>query len=214
MRILTLVLLSSILMGCGNIGSNKKAVLNPDNKTDKSINETRSLKTDSLLIDDLSLYDDSFISELKQIASQFSFVKLLGDSVILTNDQITVRLAFPQELPVNMPVKYSGNKNGSTYSINLTRTSLTNISYELFTDDQAFKKGTAILSAGFILSSETGEDEGITYYQNTYIDKVDCPTYIGIETENANRVAIWIECPDNKSGNLTDTPILKKNNVR
>jgi hypothetical protein len=187
----------------GLIDDNKKGIFtnkNIDNHYDDS----------KISIQDTNLYDKEFLKDLKQISSQFTKLRIIDDKIIITQNQKKDTLTFPHELPLNVTISYSTEKNKKTYVLNLKRLSYTKISYEFKIDNKIIKTGLAILSGGLILGADSGEENGFGYFQNAYLDKTDCWTYLGIEQLNGDRVKISIKCEKDKSNSFNDIPILRK----
>jgi len=209
---LIFVLLATInLVSCSNRNTNKQIDITPDKISLSENHVSIVAKTDhQLIIKDSLLYDHEFLQQLKELSSQFSSITLVGDSIIVKSNQMVIRKSLPKDLPLNQTISYSRTEKRERYNLALTRISLTNIKYDLQINDQPIKKGTAILSAGFIIEPESGEEDGFSYMQYLYEDKIACETSIRIEMINANRITFSIICPDDESKNITASPILKK----
>lgn len=128
-----------------------------------------------IYIQDKSQYDKTFIDGLSDYNEP---IKLI-DNYILTGRDTTF---FPNDLGINNTTTFRATKDNNKYLLTVTRTNLTNLTYNFQLTDKdnktvATKSGIAILGSMFFLASENDEDSqtGDSYGSSEYWEKAnDC----------------------------------------
>jgi hypothetical protein len=121
-----------------------------------------------IYIKDNSQYDQTFIDGL---ADYNEPIKLI-DNYIVTGKDTTY---FPEDLPLNKVTTFKAFKDDKKYELTVTRTNLTNISYNFRLTDKDnktidSKAGKAILSSGFFMGPEGDNDIDGGYGSQEYRD--------------------------------------------
>jgi hypothetical protein len=164
--VLTLTLL---LLSCSN--NTRKAVDTKAIDTLPAISADK--KQSDIYIKDKSQYDQSFIDGL----SAYNEPIRLIDNYIITGKDTTY---FPDAFPLDKAIVFKGTKADNNYLITVTRTNLTNLTYNFKIIDKASKiigtkSGKSILGSMFFLAAEMDDDsqteEGYASYE--YWDKTD-----------------------------------------
>jgi hypothetical protein len=207
--ILTLTLL---LLSCS--GKTRKTI---DTKSADSLQTISADKKQSdIYIKDKSQYDQSFIDGLSDYNEP---VKLI-DNYILTGNDTTY---FPNDLSLNKATSFKATKDNNKFVLTVTRTNLTNLSYNFQLTDKAnkttdTKSGKAILGSMFFLASEMDQDSqvGDGYGSSEYWDKTNNCWFsirigIGLDNNGKLRAMLTYGCEDNykQSLKLEDCPTLR-----
>jgi hypothetical protein len=222
-NILTSFLFIIIIISCSNNNNNYSDKFN---KTSDSINVVENMEINQKIsgkifkVKDSSLYSPKFIMELRNLNSIYESAIVIDDKLYLktisSNGEKNIRtidtITFPLELPLNILVKYKAEKNNKNYLLEVKRINFTNIYYEFKINNHTLKTGLAILPATFYFAAEASEDEnGYGYFLRKYYDNIDCNTSIGIEIGGLkNRAEYSVTCDKDKSKEINDIPILKK----
>ncbi len=170
-----------------------------------------------LMIKDTSLYDKSFLEDLKTFSSEYDTLKLIDNKLIFYTKRFngtkylnTIDTSIiPEELPLNKKIQYRAGQNGITYLLKLKRENYTDIEYELLIDNKSVKSGKVILPGSFVFGIETNEDEtGEMFPTTQYLEKDKCSTTLNVELDNAQRVRFSSICNGNEQN--IKIPILKR----
>jgi hypothetical protein len=173
------------------------------------------MQTD-IYVKDKSQYDQSFIEGL----SGYNEPILLIDNYIITGKDTTY---FPDAFPVEKAITFKGTKAGDNYLLTVTRTNLTNLTYnfQLTNKDNktiGTKSGKSVLGSMFFLASETDNDSltGESYASHEYWDKTDdCWFSIRIgndkDKNGKQRAMLTYGCEDKSKQNfkLDECPTLR-----
>ena len=201
------------LWSCNNKSAEKTAEQN-------SVDTLQTVSADKLKLEiyfkDKSQYDQTFIDGL---ADYNEPIKLI-DNFILTGQDTTY---FPEDLNLNKATTFKAIKDNNKYVLTVTRTNLTNLTYEFQLIDKdnktvATKSGKAILGSMFFLASENDEDsetgDGFGSYE--YWDKTkECwfAIRIGIGKDDNEKLRAMLNygCNDKKKQtlNLDECPTLR-----
>lgn len=169
-----------------------------------------------IYIKDKTQYDQTFIDGL---ADYNEPIKLI-DNFIITGQDTTY---FPEDLNLNKATTFKATKDNYKYVLTVTRTNLTNLTYEFQLTDKDnktvdTKSGKAILGSMFFLASENDEDSetGDGYGSCEYWDKTnDCwfAVRIGIGKDDNGKFRTMLNygCDDKKKQtlNLDECPTLR-----
>ena len=167
-------------------------------------------------IKDKSQYDQSFIDGLSEYNEPIN----LEENYILVG-QDTVY--FPEDLELNKETIFKGIKDKKNFVLSVTRTNLTNLTYNFQLTDKDnktidTKSGKAILGSMFFLASEIDEDSqtGDGYGSCEYWDKTnDCwfsiRVGIGKDDNGKQRAMLNYGCNDKSKQtlNLDECPTLR-----
>lgn len=196
---------------------------NADKWNELVINESQTLETDTsdkqlqdIYINDKSQYDQTFIDGLVDYNEP---IKLI-DNYILTGNDTTY---FPDDLSLNKVTTFKATKDNNKFVLTLTRTNLTNLTYNFQLTDKDnkildTKSGKAILGSMFFLASENDEDSqtGDGYGSCEYWDKEnDCwfaiRVGIGKDNNGEQRAMLNYGCSDKSKQtlNLDQCPTLR-----
>jgi len=196
---------------------------NADKWNESAINGNQTLQTDSddkqlqdIYIKDKSQYDQTFIDGL---ADYNEPIKLI-DNFIITGKDTTY---FPEDLNLNNATTFKAIKDNNKYLLTVTRTNLTNLTYNFQLTDKDNKtidnkSGKAILGSMFFLASENDEDSqtGNGYGSYEYWDKTnDCwfsiRVGIGKDDNGKQRAMLNYGCNDKSKQtlNLDECPTLR-----
>jgi len=207
--ILTLTLL---LLSCS--GKTRKTVDTKSVDTLQTISADK--KQSDIYIKDKSQYDQSFIDGLSDYNEP---IKLI-DNYILTGKDTTY---FPNDLSLNKATIFKATKDNNKFVLTVTRTSLTNLSYNFQLTDKDnktvdTKSGKAILVSMFFLASEMDQDSqvGDGYGSSEYWDKTNNCWFsirigIGLDNNGKQRAMLTYGCEDNnkQSLKLEECPTLR-----
>jgi hypothetical protein len=166
---------------------------------------------------DKSQYDQTFLDGL---ADYNEPIKLI-DNIIITGKDTT---SFPDDLILNKATTFRANRYNNKYILTVTRTNLTNLTYEfqligIGNKTLDTKSGKATLGSMFFLASEIDEDTetGESYGSCEYLDKNnDCwfAIRIGIGKDDNRKLRAMMNygCDNKKkqSLKLDECPTLRK----
>jgi hypothetical protein len=162
-------ILSILILLIGFAGCQKTASLTREKTT--IVKEVPPESQQKICIKDHSHYDNSFLEGLKEYNEP---IKLIDDYIVTGIDTTY----FPTDLILNKSTKFTATSEHGNYHLTVTRTNLTNLSYQLEVEDPAGiimekKSGTAILGSMFFLASEIDEDTGTgdAYGSSEYWDQ-------------------------------------------
>lgn len=109
-------------------------------------------------IDNKHLYSEEFLHSFREMQSNMPLT-LKDNYILVENDTVY----FPEDLKQMKDYHFTGFTEKYFYQLDVRRTNLTSIEYEyvvLENEKQLYtSEGTAHLSAGFILGSETDDDD-------------------------------------------------------
>lgn len=186
-------------------------------------NSVDILQTDSadipkleIYVNDKSQFDQTFIDGL---ADYNEPIKLIDDYIVVGKDTTY----FPKDLNLNKETTFKTILNDNRYVLTVTRTNLTNLTYNLRLIDKdnktvVAKSGKAILSSMFFLASEVDEDSetGDGYGSCEYWDKSnDCwfAIRIGIGKDDNGKLRAMLkygcDSKSKQSLNLDECPTLR-----
>ena len=186
-----------------------------------SVDSSKSVSADKtklgIYIKDKSQYDQTFIDGL---ADYNEPIKLI-DNFILTGQDTTY---FPEDLTLNKATTFKATKDNNNYLLIVTRTNLTNLTYEFqFIDKDnktiETKSGKAILGSMFFLASENDEDTQTkeSYGSYEYWDKKNDSWFVirigyGKDKNGKQRALINYGCDDKskKTIDIDDCPTLRR----
>lgn len=145
--------------------------------TENSVETYKTVPADKqhqdIYIKDKSQYDPTFIDGLADYKEP---VKLI-DNYIVTGSDTTY---FPDDLILNKPTKFTGIKGSNKYVLTITRTNLTNLTYNFqLTNNENktldTKSGKAILGSTFFFAPEGEPDPetGYSFVSNEYRMKTE-----------------------------------------
>lgn len=169
-----------------------------------------------IYIKDKSLYDQTFIDGLGDYNEP---IKLIYNYIITGKDTTY----FPEDLSLNKVTIFNANKDSNKFVLTVTRTNLTNLTYNFLIIDKDnktldSKSGKAILGSMFFLASENDEDSqtGDGYGSCEYWDKTnDCwfAIRIGIGKDDNGKLRAMLNygCYDKSKQtlNLDECPTLR-----
>jgi hypothetical protein len=214
MKQTTYILTLALGLGSCNNHTTEKAV-------DKnSVDNLKTVSADKQQLDiyikDKSQYDQTFIDGLTDYNEP---IKLI-DNYIVTGKDTTY---FPDDLILNKPTIFTAIKDNNKYVLTVTRTNLTNLTYQFQLTDNDNKilntnSGQAILGSMFFLASEVNEDDqtGSAYGSSVYIENLnECWFYInieiGLDDNGKQRATLVYGCEDKNKQifNLDECPTLR-----
>lgn len=155
-------------------------------------------------------YSAAFIAGLRESTGFRKFS--LKDSLLIVDNQDTI--LFPQSINIGDELKFTGRKDELAIALTIKRLNYTTVSYWVemveFGKANHDQKGTADLSSGFFLGSESDEQNGELYMVDEFIDqgKRDCMLKIRIGSEpekNGLRVCKIVKNCNGKLKNITLT---------
>ena len=185
-----------------------------------SVDTLHSISVDKMqtgiYVKDTSLYDQSFIEGL----SGFKEPIRLIDNYIITGKDTTF---FPDAFPLDKAIVFKGIKATNNYLLTVTRTNLTNLTYNFKLTDKEnktlfAKSGKSILGSMFFLATEMDNDSqnGDGYPSYEYWDKTAACWFairIGLwkDGNGKQRAKVTYGCEDkNKQAmNLDECPTLR-----
>ena len=170
----------------------------------------------NIYIKDKSQYDQIFIDGL---ADYNEPIKLIDNFILIGKDTTY----FPDDLSINNAKTFKGTKDNIKYLLTVTRTNLTNLTYNFKLTDKDnktvdTKSGKAILGSMFFLASEMDEDSqtGDGYGSCEYWDKTnECWFSIrvgfGKDDNGKKRAMLNYGCNDKSKQtlNLDECPTLR-----
>ena len=190
---------------------------NPSSKKTDTEQVVETPKTDvpekKIFIKDRALYDQAFINVISTYPGQIQLI----DDYIITSADTTY---FPTILPLNVETVFNGKNNRNNFTLTVTRTSLTNLTYQFKLTDKAgktvdTKSGTAILGMFFIgVEMDIDLESNAGYSISAYWDRESsCMFSIRIgnlaDENGKTRAMVHYNCNDNKQKlDLKDCPIL------
>ncbi len=139
----------------------------------------------------------------------------LADSLLILEQTDTV--VFPMDLPKEKWTNFVAMKSGTLYSLDVSRANYTTLdfNFELRKGKQTIDqiKGKANLNPGFVLGSESDEDEstGNSYFASEYhFESPDCTFSIRLgDDEGVKKVKLIKQCKSGKFNiALEDCPVL------
>jgi len=198
------------LCGCNN-QTKEKIVEKKSADTLQTVNAGNELQ--DIFIKDKSLYEQIFVDGITSLDGMTGFneqIKLI-DNYILTGKDTTY---FPDDLSLNKATTFKATKDNKIFVLTVTRTNLTNLSYNFQITDKDkktvdTKSGKAILASLFFLASENDEDSqtGDVYGSYQYWDKTDTCSFsikigIGLDDNGKKRATLTYSCLDENKQNL------------
>lgn len=150
-------------------------------------------------------YSKAFIDGLRESTSFRKFN--LYDSMLVINNQDTV--LFPGSIKIGDEVQFTGRKDDLAIALRIKRINYTTVSYNLemveFGKTNHFQKGTADLSSGFFLGSESIQgDEGELYFVDEYSDEKSesCNFQIRIGADEKRGNALFVKMAKRCNGKI------------
>lgn len=206
------LILTLLLLSCSN--KTRKAVDTISIDTLQTISADK--KQSDIYIKDKSQYDQSFIDGL----SAYNEPIRLINNYIITGKDTTY---FPDAFPLYKAIVFKGTKADNNYLITVTRTNLTNLTYNFKIIDKdskiiVAKSGRSVLGSMFFLAAEMDDDSqtGEGYASYEYWDKTnDCWFSIrigyGKDKKGKQRAMLTYGCEDKnkQSLKLDECPTLR-----
>jgi hypothetical protein len=185
------IILTLLFISCGNKIDNTKVKGqgNVESENVSADTEEKQPQSTQFYIKDEKQYSETFLAEFKARHSIYETVALIGDPIIINNDQENFIL-IPTDLPLDRLVTYEESADGIKYTLTVKRINLSTLEYGYFETvngkKENEKQGQADIEPVFYFGAEgTFEDENEnTYRMNEYINssKNGCQTliYIGV----------------------------------
>jgi hypothetical protein len=128
----------------------------------------------SFHIHDSTQYSRTFIAAFREKNAWIGrHIELRGDSMLVEGDPLQDAIILPTDLPVKKKVRYTRNRHGRDYRLELTRINISTIAYHYTVNDGRTAlldlEGTADLDPIFYYGADGEfEDGGKTYGMNKY----------------------------------------------
>lgn len=132
----------------------------------------QSLQAQDFSVQDSSLYDAFFLKKMAENAEFMGSLKLVNDMIILEEID-TMRL--PEYPRMGEVYYFEATVDGAELKVRIERKNYTDVAYEfelIGGDELIMDEGTAVLSTGFIMGSESDESSfsGMSYFVDEFID--------------------------------------------
>ena len=213
MRQTTLLFLTFLLLSCNNKTEKKTTA----NIVDSTLMTTQQkIKQTNFYVNDKSKYDKTFLDEISKYTEP---LKIIDNYILVGKDTIY----FPEDLYLNEKTIFKGTKEKRQFELELKRINYTTLFFYLNIRDIdnniiQSKKGNAVLNSGFILGTESNDDDetGDGYFCSEYLDTnkdYDLAIRVGfIEDGEPLRATIRLTNRDNKMKveNIDNYPTLRK----
>jgi len=162
-------------------------------------------------------YSEAFIAGLRESTGFRKFN--LEDSLLIVDNQDTI--LFPQRVKLDDEIQFTGRKGELAIALRVKRINYSTVSYVLemveFGKSHHNQKGTADLSSGFFLGSESDEANGELYMVDEFIDQREGYCLLKIRIGNAPGNSNSLVCKVVKNCNgklknitLTNFPALQE----
>lgn len=154
---------AAFLLSCGNKSES--------NSTEQTTSNEIQLNS-NIEVENTTNYDKKFLEGFADY----------GEKVILKENYLVTggdTIYFPEVLSLNKETIFKGKDDTYVYTLKITRTNLTNVTYDFtLTDKQQntvdSKKGTAVLPSLFFFGDESFEDEnGLSHSASDYRNYTD-----------------------------------------
>lgn len=212
-QIIYIITLTLGLSSCNNQTTEKAA---NKNLVDALQTVSTDKQTQGIYIKDKSQYDQTFIDGL---ADYNDLIKLI-DNYIVTGKDTTY---FPNDLLLNKSTIYTAIKDSNKYVLTVTRTNLTNLTYNFqFTDSDNkildTKSGQVVLSSYFFFGpeGETDFEANDSFFSNEYRmenDKSWLTIQIGIDKNYSGKkrakIIYGLIVNSKKKEPIMESPILR-----
>lgn len=150
-------------------------------------------------------YSKAFIDGLRESTSFRKFN--LYDSMLVIDNRDTV--LFPGSVKIGDEIQFTGRKDDLAIALRIKRINYTTVSYNLemveFGKTNHFQKGTADLSSGFFLGSESiQDDQGELYFVDEYSDEKSesCNFQIRIGADEKRGNALFVKIAKRCNGKI------------
>lgn len=148
-------------------------------------------------------YSEAFIAGLRESTGFRKFN--LEDSLLIVDNQDTI--LFPQSVKFGDEILFTGRKGELAIALRVKRINYSTVSYVLemveFGKSHHNQNGTADLSSGFFLGSESDEENGELYMVDEFIDqRDDCLLKIRIGNAPGNSISLVCKIVKNCNGKL------------
>ena len=169
--------------------------------SDKSSSDPQRKAT--VVVKNTADYSEAFIAGLRESTGFRKFN--LEDSLLIVDNQDTI--LFPQSVKFGDEIQFTGRKGELVIALRVKRINYSTVSYTLemveFGKSHHNQKGTADLSSGFFLGSESDEQNGEMYMVDEFIDqRDDCLLKIRIGNAPGNRNSLVCKVVKNCNGKL------------
>lgn len=164
---------------------------------------TDPLRKATVVVKNTADYSDAFIEGLRESTGFRKFN--LEDSLLIVDNQDTI--LFPQSVKLGDEIQFTGRKGELAIALRVKRINYSTVSYVLemveFGKSHHNQKGTADLSSGFFLGSESDEENGELYMVDEFIDqRDDCLLKIRIGNAPGNSNSLVCKIVKNCNGKL------------
>ncbi|ASS49139.1 MAG: hypothetical protein A3D31_04575 [Candidatus Fluviicola riflensis] len=211
--IILIFLTAVIVSSCGNEQpkSSQETTMNPG-KPQTEIHQQNSAnpvknpdKKAVVVVKNEADYSKAFLEGLRKSTGFRKFN--LRDSLFIINDQDTV--LFPESVKIGDEIQFTGRKDELAIALRVKRINYTTVSYVLemveFGNTSHNQKGTADLSSGFFLGSESiQDDEGELYFVDEYSDEKSeaCNFQIRIGRDEKRGNALFVKIAKSCNGKI------------
>ncbi|MES2555315.1 MAG: hypothetical protein V4604_04140 [Bacteroidota bacterium] len=202
-----------IVVSCSNeeLQPAQEAKINPEkpqaefHQTNPETAQEKPVKKAVVVIKNAADYSEAFVAGLRKSTGFRKFN--LRDSLFIIDDQDTV--LFPERVRIGDELKFTGRKDELAIALTIKRINYTTVSYRLemveFGKASHNQKGTADLSSGFFLGSESiQDDEGELYFVDEYSDEKSeaCNFQIRIGTDEKRGNALFVKIAKSCNGKI------------
>ncbi|MDH4473925.1 MAG: hypothetical protein QE487_15065 [Fluviicola sp.] len=159
----------------------------------------------TVVVKNPSDYSKAFIAGLRESTGFRKFN--LEDSLLIVDNQDTI--LFPQSIKIGDELKFTGRKDELAIALTIKRINYTTVSYWIemveFGKANHDQKGTADLSSGFFLGSESiQDDDGGLYFVDEYSDDRSeaCHFQIRIGTDEKRGNTLFVKIAKSCNGKI------------